>query len=127
MVVSPTGCLRAALIAISVAALASVAGRMTVSPNCLPALIASTPTFEPPAPTVMILSLCRSATTFSVATAHGSQSLTTTLVSGCTWRSWRACCAAVSGSKFAAAWATTLMFGYFALTVSLNVLRVIEA
>src|SRR5215216_3584953 len=56
IVVSPTGCLRAALIAISVAALASVAGRMTVSPNCLPALIALTPTALPPAPTVMILS-----------------------------------------------------------------------
>src|SRR3954465_15223396 len=57
IVVSPTGCLRAALIAISVAALASVAGRITVSPNCLPALIASAPTFEPPAPTTMTLFL----------------------------------------------------------------------
>ena len=50
-----------------------------------------------------------------------------TLMSGWTCRSWRACWAPVSGSKFAAAWATTLMFGYLALTVSLNVLRVIEA
>jgi hypothetical protein len=75
----------------------------------------------------MILSFLRSATTFSVATAHGSQSLTTTLTSGCTCRSWRACWAAVSGSKLAAAWPTTWMLGYLALTVSLKVLRVIEA
>jgi hypothetical protein len=48
-------------------------------------------------------------------------------MSGWTCSSWRASWAPVSGSKFAAASATTLMFGDLALTVSLNVLRVIDA